>query len=287
MTLHRPQLILHGGAVADPDWSNPEALAYLAECCELTWGKLLAGESAVRAAQLAVRHLEMSGRFLAGKGAHPNRLGTFELDASIMDGATASGAGVASVTQARAAIDLAERTRCQTTCTLLVGSGVRIAFPDDPAWLDEGEEYFAPLPDYSIAAQKSGLGTVGAAVVDQDGRCAAATATGGVMGKVPGRVGDTAVLGAGTWATEKAAISCTGQGEYFVRVGAAKAVADRLAWLGEDAEEALRHTIDSVSRLGGLGGIIAATPVGVAWASNTAGLKRAWIDNDGVLQAAA
>lgn len=279
----RPQIILHGGAVTDRDYWNANAMEFLRDCCSRAFQRLQDGWAAARTAAFAVHEMELSGLFLAGKGACPNANGQFELDASIMSGEDVTGGGVAGVVGARCAISLADRARVAGH-TLMLGYGARSAFPDDEAWLLEPpEDYFVPL-DVSEAAKKSGLSTVGAAVFDAHGNCAAATATGGVIGKMPGRVGDTAIIGAGTWADKTVAVSCTGQGEYFVRSVAAKGVASRIHYAKMSLEEATQHAIADVGAIGGLGGIVAASSGGVTWAYNTSGLKRAWVDPSGEVQ---
>jgi len=278
------KIILHGGAVTDLTRNNAEALDFLESCCRLASKRLEDGASAVSVVRFAVHEMEVSGLFLAGKGAHPNQSGDYELDASIMNGSDGTGAGVACVTGAQCAIDLAERARTETKTALLVGAGVRKAFPQDESWLDQPHDYFRPLEDVSAHAKSTGLSTVGAAIVDVFGNCAAGTATGGVIGKIPGRVGDTPIVGAGTWADKHIAVSCTGQGEFFIRAAAAKNVAARVEYGGAPLSEAVHETINDVGALGGLGGIIAASAEGVFWGGNTPGLKRAWVDSEGTVR---
>jgi isoaspartyl peptidase/L-asparaginase-like protein (Ntn-hydrolase superfamily) len=286
MARAKAQIIIHGGAVTDKHYQNEPAMRFLRECCARAYARLLSGEPATNTVELAVTEMEISGLFLAGKGAHPNAAGGFELDASIMDGRDASGGGVACVVGARCAIGLAQRVRTSRT-VLLVGPGVQLAFPNDPAWLLESErDYFEPLADVSNSAKASGLSTVGAAVVDSYGNCAAGTATGGIIGKLPGRVGDTPIIGAGTWADKKVAVSCTGQGEFFLRAAAARSVSARMSYASMSLEDSVGGTIVDVAALGGIGGIVAASRDRVAWQHNANGLKRAWVDEVGEIQVA-
>lgn len=261
------------------------AIQFMRACCTRAYRHLCEGAEAIIIVEAAVREMEESGLFLAGKGAHPNKLGAFELDASIMNGRDSSTGAVAGVTEARFAIGLAQRVRQSGRAVMLAGPGARLAFPEDACWLQPGEAYFEPMPLPGATARSSGLSTVGAAAVDANGDCASATATGGVIGKQAGRIGDTAIIGAGTWAEAGVAISCTGQGEYFIRTAAARSVAARMLFGGADAASALDLVIAEIKSLGGIGGMIAATPQKVCWSFNSAGLKRAWVDSDGAVQA--
>jgi isoaspartyl peptidase/L-asparaginase-like protein (Ntn-hydrolase superfamily) len=125
-------------------------------------------------------------------------------------------------------------------------------------------------------------GTVGCVVRDAEGRLAAATSTAGVFGKRPGRVGDSPIIGAGAWADAHAAVSCTGQGEYFIRTAVAAQIAHRVRFGGERLEDAARAAIQEVANLGGHGGLVAVDRTGeVAMPFASSGLKRAALLPDG------
>ena len=127
-------------------------------------------------------------------------------------------------------------------------------------------------------------GTVGCCVLDSEGRLAAATSTAGVFGKMPGRVGDTPIPAAGTWADDCAAVSCTGQGEYFIRVAAAARTAFGVA-AGQSLADSAQATIDRIGGLGGDGGLIALDREGnIAQPYNSQGMKRAWLTTDGEIE---
>jgi isoaspartyl peptidase/L-asparaginase-like protein (Ntn-hydrolase superfamily) len=131
------------------------------------------------------------------------------------------------------------------------------------------------------------MGTVGAGVLDQYGDLAAATSTGGVKSKTPGRVGDTPLIGAGTWADERCAISCTGLGEYFIRAAAAADVSARIRYGGATLEDAVQGALDDVKHLGGEGGMIAVSADGTLVANcNSGGLKRGLMDSEGRFEVA-
>jgi isoaspartyl peptidase/L-asparaginase-like protein (Ntn-hydrolase superfamily) len=131
-------------------------------------------------------------------------------------------------------------------------------------------------------------GTVGCVVVDAEGRLAGATSTGGVFDKLPGRVGDTPLIGAGTWADDQVAVSSTGTGEFFIRTAAAVQVAHRLRWAGEDLARAAQGPLDQIGAYGGDGGLIAVTRTGeIAMPYNSQGMKRAALYPDGRIVSAA
>ncbi|MEO1405687.1 MAG: isoaspartyl peptidase/L-asparaginase, partial [Pseudomonadota bacterium] len=135
-----------------------------------------------------------------------------------------------------------------------------------------------PLP-----ANAAGHGTVGAVVLDANGRLAAATSTGGLLNKTPGRVGDSPIIGAGTWADQSVAVSCTGHGEYFLRTAAAASVAARVKYGGETVSSAAEAVIGEVGDLGGFGGLIAVGADGtISLPFNSKGMKRAAANADGL-----
>jgi len=176
---------------------------------------------------------------------------------------------------------------------LLAGSGADAFAAEqqveraDPAWLATAERrrQLADLLESGGSAFDVDMkyGTVGAAARDTNGHLAAATSTGGVTGKRPGRIGDTPVIGAGTWADDRAcAISCTGAGEFFLRAGAAHAIAARVQHLGEGVDEATRAVLAEIRAMGGTGGVIVAGPGGeLAWHFTTPGMYRGRLSSDG------
>jgi isoaspartyl peptidase/L-asparaginase-like protein (Ntn-hydrolase superfamily) len=158
---------------------------------------------------------------------------------------------------------------------------------DPEAWFTRAgadEDNHAPGTGRSSLAH----GTVGCVVLDAEGRLAGATSTGGVFDKLPGRVGDTPLIGAGTWADELVAVSSTGTGEFFIRTAAAVQVAHRLRWAGEDLATAARGPLEQIGRLGGDGGLIAVSRSGeIAMPYNSQGMKRAALHPDGRITSAA
>lgn len=269
-------LALHGGAGVEPGRSYARAERELEKLVLDGERRLAAGDPAIEVVIDLVADMEASGLFVAGRGSGRNVLGEVELDASVMDGAARTCGAVAALQGVRSAIHAAKTVMRRSDHVLLVGAGAsRFALDEglDPigdldAWLTEPDGY-----DPADSAQTHG--TVGAVALDQDGRLAAATSTGGVYNALPGRVGDTAVIGAGTWADDAVAVSCTGEGEAFLRACAAHAVARAVA-AGQTPQSAADAVLAAVSERGGDGGLILVTAKGeVTMAFNTPGMKRA------------
>ncbi|WP_395074681.1 isoaspartyl peptidase/L-asparaginase family protein, partial [Hyphococcus sp.] len=224
------------------------------------------------------------GFYIAGKGAPPNKAGYAELDASIMaseSGSLARKAGsVAAVKHLRSPIKAARAVMDLTPHVMLAGRGAEnFCMRNGFEFIDDPEGYYVvPIgvdPEEMTQAEL-GHGTVGAVALDAAGRIAAGTSTGGVFGKLEGRVGDTPLIGSGTWADEFVGASCTGLGEYFILAGGAQDVASRVRYQGSDLNQATAGMIKDVARLGGDGGVIAVSRDGnVAFAWNSDGMKRA------------
>ena len=280
----RTALILHGGAGARRERNYDAEVVHMRQVVEAMKARLDAGASAVDVAVEAVILLEDSGLYVAGRGASPNLAGAYELDASLMDGASGKAGAVAALQGFRNPVVAARAVMDRTPHVMLAGEGAALfahdqglePIGDEEAWFTragQGEDNHPP----------SGLshGTVGCCVLDSQGRLAAATSTAGVFGKMPGRVGDTPIPAAGTWADDHAAVSCTGQGEYFIRVAAAARTAFGVA-AGQPLAEAAQATIDRIGGLGGDGGLIALDRQGnITHPFNSQGMKRAWLTTDG------
>lgn len=287
----RWSLAIHGGAgVIDRGALTPtQEQVYrrgLEEALREGGAVLEKGGLAVDAVEAAVRVLEDNPLFNAGRGAVFTAEGRNELDAAIMDGKTIKAGAVAGVTRTRHPIDLARAVMDRSPHVMLVGAGAdRFSVEQgleqvDPSWFrtqERWQQLLAWRKKQQAALDPTHLfGTVGAVALDEKGDLAAATSTGGMTGKRWGRVGDSPVIGAGTYAQNGyCAVSATGSGEYFIRESAARQVCDRVAWHGESLEQAARSTIAAVGAIGGDGGLIAMGPDGhPAFAINDLGMYR-------------
>lgn len=277
-------LILHGGAGARRERNYDREVAHMREVVEAMKARLDAGAPALDVAVEAVVMLEDSGLYVAGRGASPNLAGAYELDASLMDGATRKAGAVAALQGFRNPVVAARAVMDRTPHVMLAGEGAALfaldqglePIADEEAWFTRAGQGEDNHPPGTLSH-----GTVGCCVLDAEGRLAAATSTAGVFGKMPGRVGDTPIPAAGTWADEHAAVSGTGQGEYFIRVAACARTAWRVA-SGQSLAEASQAVIDEIGAMGGDGGLIALDREGnIAAPYNSQGMKRAWLTRHG------
>ena len=283
------KLVIHGGAgserIAHDDPAHEaSARAGLLEALEAGSAILDAGGSAIDAVEAAARSLEDNVCFNAGRGSVLTEHGEVELDAAMMDGATRRAGAAAGLKTTRAPVSLARRLMEHGPHVFLSGDGAdRFAAA---AGLEQvGNDYFI-LPerrrqlDEALAAGSAAdpikYGTIGAVAVDLNGHVAAATSTGGVTAKQWGRVGDSPLIGAGTYADDGAcAVSATGSGEYFIRAVAAHELAARLRFVGESLQQALDAVLEDIAALGGRGGLIAVSPTGeAAWGFTTPAMYR-------------
>ena len=277
-------LILHGGAGARRERDYTAETAHMRDVVAAMKARLDAGASALDVAVEATVMLEDSGLYVAGRGASPNLAGAYELDASLMDGATGKAGAVAALQGFRNPVVAARAVMERTPHVMLVGEGASLFA------LDQGLEMIGDEDGWFTQAGKGednhppgtlSHGTVGCCVLDRDGRLAAATSTAGVFGKMPGRVGDTPIPGAGSWADGRVAVSGTGQGEYFIRVAACAQVSWRVG-AGQTLGEAGQAVIEEIGGLGGDGGLIALDRDGnIAAPFNSQGMKRAWLTPNG------
>ncbi len=285
MTDMRPVFVLHGGAGMLAERSYDPELAHMTKVAETARDALRGGASAMDVICEAVRDMEASGLYVAGKGASPNRAGRYELDAAIMDGSTRNAGAVSALEGFLSPVMAARRVMDATPHVLLAGAGAaHFAREQGLETVDDAPSYYVPAaaPDNRAIP----TGTVGAVALDVSGRLAAATSTGGTLNKVWGRVGDTPIIGSGTWADGRAAVSCTGQGEFFMRANAAADVSARMRYAGETLDDAVTGALDDVAALGGEGGMIAVDASGQVCARfNSPGMKRALVHADGRVEA--
>lgn len=284
-------IVIHGGAgemargKTSPE--QDQALrAGLNAALDAGAGVLAADGSALDAVEAAIKVLEDDPRFNAGRGAVFTWEGRNELDAAIMDGRTRAAGAVAGMTRTRNPVSLARAVMEKSPHVFLGGEGadrfsIEQGLPQvDPSWFATPERRKQlermkadKLSWYDVDLK---FGTVGAVAIDADGNVAAATSTGGRTGKRWGRIGDAPVIGAGTYADNRAcAVSATGAGEYFIRVGAAHEICARIRMKGETPKAAADAVMAEIGQLGGTGGVIVTGPGGAAdWSFNTPGMSR-------------
>jgi beta-aspartyl-peptidase (threonine type) len=292
---------LERGLMAEAEWA--ESRAQIAQALRAGWQILKSGGRALDAVQACVTALEDSPHFNAGYGAALNEAGEHELDASIMDGSTLAAGAVCALRRVRNPVAAARAVLDGGQAVLLVG----------PAADDFAERMGLAMvaPDFfttqrridALKAMKAGAvagpgfkpteaekhGTVGAVARDAQGHLAAATSTGGFNNKPVGRVGDSPIIGAGTYAKDGVcAVSCTGQGEIFIRRVAAYDLAARMAYAGQSLEQASRILVFETLAGHGIGaGLVALGATGNPVAPfNTLGMYRGWISTEGELTVA-
>jgi Asparaginase len=308
-------LVIHGGAgtILKSQMTPEKETAYtmaLQQALRKGYDTLAHGGSALDAVEMTIRFMEDSPLFNAGKGAVFTNEGKNELDAAIMNGKTLAAGSVASVTTIRNPVSAARAVMEKSNHVMLVskgaeefaaGQGLEIVDPSyfftEKAWQNllkakeadslkinnekkKGSNALAAPVNYD---QK--YGTVGAVALDRYGNLAAATSTGGISNKKYGRVGDSPIIGAGTYANNATcAISCTGTGEYFIRLVMAKSVSDLMEYKNYSIEKAANEMImKRLPALGGDGGLIALDKNGnIAMPFNTAGMYRGFIKKEGV-----
>ena len=287
------KLVIHGGAGAmRPDQGDADheerARQGLREALDAGATILSEDGSSIDAVEAAVRVLEDDPCFNAGRGSTLNAEGLVELDAAIMDGGNRRAGAVAGVRTTRAPISLARVLMERGPHVFLSFEGAdRIAREAgleqvENSWFVTGER--RRQLDELLA--KGGFdsdvkyGTVGAVAVDSSGHVAAATSTGGLTAKQWGRIGDSPLIGAGTYADDRAcAVSATGSGEYFIRAVAGHQVAERIRLANESLQSALDAVLQDIDDLGGRGGLIAVTPNGeCAWGFTTRAMYRGVAD---------
>ncbi len=275
-------ILIHGGA-GNIEASDRDAYeAGLREARDAGFAALMNGADAVNAALVAITLMENNAEaFNAGTGGSPNRDGVVECDAAVAAGWDGSAGAVGAVTRAKNPVLLAERVRLGTPHVFLVGAGADAfaeTFPDntDNAALLTERTRAAYAAWKKDAGEPANSATVGAVVRDKQDRLAAATSTGGMLGKWPGRVGDTPLIGVGTYADRVVAVSCTGKGEAFMRAVTAKTVAERYR-VGGNLKEILTNALTEVVHFGGSGGLICVThDRKIGFGFNSRNLACAW-----------
>ena len=291
-------LVIHGGAgsLSADEMSEEREAAYrsaLRAALEDGNEVLRAGGSALDAVQAAITTMETDTLFNAARGAVLTSEGTVELDAAIMDGATRNAGALTGVKTVKHPIRLARAIMDESYHVMFAQEGAEAFAKQQGLELVEND-YFITASRRSGTGREAAdppeaegpdekYGTVGAVALDADGNLAAGTSTGGISDKEFGRVGDSPIIGAGTYAhNASCAVSATGQGEFFIRGVAAHSVASRMRFGGLPLGEAAQRTIDEIEALGGVGGVIALDREGnIATPFSTGGMFRAYVDPDG------
>jgi beta-aspartyl-peptidase (threonine type) len=315
---------VHGGAgdilrTTTDAKTDAAARATLTKAIQTGAAVLDKGGSSVDAVEAAIRILEDSTTFDSGRGAVFNADGKNELDAAIMNGSDLKAGSVAGVMHSPHPISLARAVMDKSPHVMLIGEGAD-AFGARLGLEQVDQSYFfteqkwqnlvnqlkqegrpvpprpanvpsPPVPVSSIAAPVGRhYGTVGVVALDRQGNLAAGTSTGGSQGKLPGRVGDSPIIGAGTYASNAScAVSATGMGEYFIRLGVAREVCNLVQFTGMSLQQAVDQVIhkELAAMQGGVGGVIALTPDHqFAWSFNTPGMFRAQLTEGGQLKVA-
>jgi len=297
----RYAIVLHGGAGGDPkklpEDERTQIQAAMQQALSTGRALLACGGSALDAVERTIRILEDEPLLNAGRGAVFNSAGGHELDAAIMDGRTLACGAVAGVRTVKNPISLARAVMTGTRHVLLVGEGAEalartLEFERvEPSYFstDRQREKWERAKRLAADAARTGQpvaawddehkGTVGCVALDRHGNLAAGTSTGGTNNKLPGRVSDTALIGAGTYADNATCgVSCTGTGEEFIRHGVAKDISTRMAYLRQPLDEAVTHVIEQTLRPND-GGVIAVSHDGtIAVRFNTPGMTWAAAD---------
>jgi beta-aspartyl-peptidase (threonine type) len=300
-------LAIHGGAgTIERSKITPEKereyRAGLERALSAGYEILKRGGSSLDATEAAVRVLEEDPRFNAGRGSVFTSAGTNEMDASIMDGKTLKAGAIGSVQHIKSPVSLARLVMEKSPHVMLDCAGAEAFAKANGIELVDQKYFFtqerwdalqkikAAEKNRASGAGRSFLitdqdrhGTVGAVALDKEGNLAAATSTGGTTNKMPGRIGDTPVIGAGTYANNQTcAVSCTGDGEYFIRAATAHDVSALMQYRGLKLQQAAQTALDTVKELGGTGGLIAIDKNGeVALPFNTNGMYRGYVDPKG------
>ena len=297
----RTALVIHGGAGVItrkdlPAAKQAEYEAALNQALDAGEAVLKRGGSAREAVIAAVRVMEDSPLFNAGKGAVFNAEGGHELDAAIMEGHTRRAGAVAGARTVKNPVLLAEAIMAHSPHVMLAGAGAE-AFADTRPELERVEPSYFDTPHRleqlrkaqdavrmaAVPPRGTYFGTVGAVALDREGRIAAATSTGGMTNKRWGRIGDAPIIGAGTYADARCGVSATGWGEFFIRATVAHDICARVEYRGDTLKTAADAVVmQVVPELGGDGGVIALDKDGnIALPFNTEGMYRGWIKPSG------
>lgn len=294
-------IVVHGGAGVLSNLSNEQQLKIekkVSKTLLLAYEIIKNGGSSLDAVEFAVSEFEDSPIFNAGRGSVYTFDEIQEMDASIMFGLDRSAGAVASVKTIKNPISLARKVLEETEHILLVSDGAESFAKDvgeqivDPSYFHSDKNLKRLRKLKSKITQnhliQDKIGTVGAVALDKQGNIAAATSTGGMTNKMPGRVGDTPIIGSGTWAqNEVCGVSSTGHGEFFIKFQVAKEVCTRIEYLNQSLEESSTKVIEELKKIGASGGLIAIDKnANISTPFNTDGMIRGSITNKSELNVA-
>ncbi|MEI7830139.1 MAG: isoaspartyl peptidase/L-asparaginase [Prolixibacteraceae bacterium] len=295
-------LVIHGGAgVMSQQSMTPEMqkeyIFVLEHALQVGDSVLKSGGNSMEAVVKTIMVLEDSPLFNAGKGAVFTHEGTVELDASVMDGKTLGAGAIAGITDIRNPILLARTVMEKSEHVFLTGKGasqfaVEQGFKLVPNSYFYTDKRYQQLQELLKKERKTGTndkhGTVGCVALDINGNIAAGTSTGGMTNKKYGRIGDSPIIGAGTYASNATGgFSCTGHGEYYIRLGFARDISAMMEYQKLDIQKACQAEISKLTQLGGTGGVIGLDKAGnIAMEFNTSGMFRGFIKSNGEKQLA-
>ena len=294
-------IVVHGGAGVLSNLSNEQQLKIekkVSKTLLLAYEIIKNGGSSLDAVEFAVSEFEDSPIFNAGRGSVYTFDEIQEMDASIMFGLDRSAGAVASVKTIKNPISLARKVLEETEHVLLVSDGAESFAKDvgeqivDPSYFHSDKNLKRLRKSKSKITEnhliQDKIGTVGAVALDKQGNIAAATSTGGMTNKMPGRVGDTPIIGSGTWAqNEVCGVSSTGHGEFFIKFQVAKEVCTRIEYLNQSLEESSTNVIEELKKIGASGGLIAIDKnANISTPFNTDGMIRGSITNKSELNVA-
>jgi len=274
-----PAIIVHGGAGRIRAEELPQRLDGCKDAALAGWGIIQQGGSALDAAEAAVVALEDNPLFNAGSGSTLNSLGQVEMDAAIMEGETLRAGAVAALQGIKNPIKLARRVMEDGRHLLFAGEGA-LLFARQIGFSECSPESL--IIDSERKHWQEKHGTVGCVVLDATGKIAAATSTGGIFNKLPGRVGDSPLIGCGTYADDRGAVSCTGQGEAIIRIVMAKTALDLLKDEAGPQAAANQAIALLAQKIGGTAGLIMIDRQGrIGYARNTERMLVSFILSDG------
>ncbi len=290
-------IVIHGGAGVMSksrmtDEKQQEYITVLNEALQLGEKLLKEGADATDVVVNVINVMENSPLFNAGKGAVFTSEGKNELDASIMEGKTLNAGAVAGVHDIKNPINAAREVMIHSEHVMLSGKGASEFAKKQGLEMVPNKYFYTKSRHESLKQlqkrerereQKDNMGTVGCAVLDSHGNLCAGTSTGGMTNKKYGRIGDSPIIGAGTYANNTTcAVSCTGHGEYYIRLGFARDISALMEYKNLSVEEACREEIRKLSELQGTGGVIAVDAKGnIAMEFNTSGMFRGYIKSNG------